>query len=288
MRVFHSISRICICLSVILSCQKDMTGTQDDAQETDGPQIRIAIIGDSISTFHGFLPSDSKGYDGEKYSCFYPRGDVKSVKNTWWYKTAALLGIDVNNITNCSWSGSRVTGDSASTANAYAGCSSRRISDLSFKGYDPDFIICYISCNDWASNVPIGNWSDTDNIPEEGTVSTLREAYALMLHKAKKAFPGSTVICLTNLEDTKRDKTPGWPSNNTNGISVEEWNKNIKEVSGIMGCHTIDLQDSGINYNNVSSYTIDDGLHPNNAGMTLIANLVAKEIKSLLYTQVDE
>ncbi len=109
-----------------------------------------------------------------------------------------------------------------------------------------------------------------------------------MLHKAKKAFPESTVICLTNLEDTKRDKTPGWPSNNTNGISVEEWNENIKDVSEILGCHTIDLKDSGINYNNVTSYTVDDGLHPNNAGMTLIANLVAKEIKSLLYTQVDE
>lgn len=288
MRVLLSISNICICLSIILSCQKETTGTQDDSQGTETPQVRIAIIGDSISTFYGYLPSDSKGYDGENYRYYYPRGDVKNVKNTWWYKTAALLGISVNNITNCSWSGSRVTGDSSSTTNASAGCSSRRISDLSFKGYNPDIIICYISCNDWASNVPIGNWYDPDNIPEEGTVSTLREAYALMLYKTKQAYPESMVICLTNLEDVKRDKTPGWPSNNTKGISVEEWNENIKDVSEILGCHTIDLKDSGINYNNVTSYTVDDGLHPNNAGMTLIANLVAKEIKSLLYTQVDE
>lgn len=285
------IFRICFCLFVLASCQKDVADLLEDTREMADPgypHIRIAIIGDSISTFNGYAPSDSTGYDGVEYSSYYPQGDVKSVENTWWYKTAALLGISANNITNCSWGGSHVTGNSSLTTNASAGCSSRRISDLSYKGEKPDIIICYISCNDWAHDIPIGNWAGSDSIPEEGKVSTLREAYALMLYKIKQAYPESMVICLTNLDDVKRDKTPGWPSNNSNGITVEQWNENIKEVAGVFGCYTIDLQDSGINYNNVLSYTVDRGLHPNKAGMTLIANKVAKEIKSLLDAQVDE
>ena len=289
MRVFLFISRICFCLLVVLSCQKEevMEGASDaieDSHETADTlqsQIRIAIIGDSISTFGDNSPSSAKGYDGAKYKSYYPRGDVRRVNNTWWYKVAESLGIDIDNVSNCSWSGSLVTGNSSSTTNASAGCSSRRISDLSYKG-KPDIIICFISCNDWASSIPLGNWTITDSIPKDGIVSTMREAYALMLYKAKESYPESTIICLTNLDDTKRDKTPGWPSNNTKGISVEEWNKNIKEISSSLGCFTIDLQDAGLDYNNISSLTVDNGLHPNDKGMSLIANKVSKEIKTVL------
>ena len=289
MRVFLFISRICLCLLFFLSCQKEeiewkLLDTLDVSQEIADSlqsQIRIAIIGDSISTFGDFSPSSTKGYDGARYKSYYPRGDVRKVNNTWWYKVAESLGVDLNHVSNCSWSGSRVTGNSSSKMDASAGCSSRRIADLSYKG-NPDFIICFISCNDWANNIPLGNWATTDSIPKDGVISTMREAYALMIYKAKESYPESTIICLTNLDDTKRDKTPGWPSNNTKGISVEEWNKNIKEISSSFGCYTIDLQDAGIDYHNVPLLTVDNGLHPNDAGMSLIADKVSKEIKTIL------
>lgn len=287
MRVFLFLSRICFSVLVFLSCQKEGTAVVSDTLETHAiadeqkSHLRIAILGDSISTFDGFSPSGTTGYDGERYKSYYPRGDVRKVNNTWWYKVAVSLGIDPDNLSNCSWSGSCVTGDSSSTVNAFAGCSSRRITDLSYRGI-PDLIICYISCNDWAGNVPLGNWSTEDRFPEDGKISTLREAYALMIHKIQVSFPESIIICLTNLDDTKRDKTPGWPSNNSKGVSVEEWNRNIKEVSNALGCYTIDLQDAGIDYYNVSSLTVDNGLHPNDKGMTLIANKASKEIQTIL------
>ena len=289
MRVFLFISRICFCLLFLLSCQKeeltwqlsDTSVVSHEIADSLQSQIRIAIIGDSISTFGDFSPSSTKGYDGVRYKSYYPRGDVRKVNNTWWYKVAESLGVDIDHVSNCSWSGSRVTGNSSSTIDASAGCSSRRITDLSYKG-EPNLIICYISCNDWASNVPLGNWSATDSIPKGGMISTMREAYALMIHKAKESYPESIIICLTNLDDTKRDKTSGWPSNNSKGISVEEWNRNIKEISSALGCYTIDLQDAGINYFNVSSLTVDNGLHPNDKGMSLIANKVASEIKTII------
>ena len=273
-----------------LSCQK----IGEDVNPWDIPEeelpsiksdIRIAVLGDSISTFAGFLASDTQGYQGAAYKSYYPSGDVRKINDTWWYKLCQLLGADINNLCNCSWSGSRVTGNSNSETDASAGCSNRRIADLSVKGFTPDLVICYISCNDWANSVPIGDWSSSDPVPEDGNVSSLREAYALMIHKIRQQYPSSMVVCLTNLDDSKRDKTPGWPSNNTVGVTVEEWNQNIKEISSAFDCITIDLQTCGINYENVSKYTVDGGLHPNSAGMTLIAKKIASDLSPLLEKQ---
>ncbi len=239
--------------------------------------LKIAIIGDSISSFKGSSPSDLKGYNGVRYKFFYPQGDVKSVESMWWFKVAQALSVSIDNVCNCSWSGSRVTGNSSSTTNASAGCSTRRIKDLSAKGFVPDIVICFISCNDWANNVPLGLWTLTDDLPTEGTISTSREAYAMMISKIREYYPSCLIFCLTNLDDTKRDFTPGWPSNNRRGVSVDDWNKSLAELFKSLGCFTIDLQDCGIDYNSLSSFSVD-GLHPNDAGMTLIANKVTTEL----------
>lgn len=244
--------------------------------------IRISIIGDSISSFKGSSPSDTDGYEGAKYAFFYPNGDVNRLENIWWYKVAEALNIPIGNINNCSWSGSRVTGNSSSTTNASAGCSTKRIIDLSSKGFDPDIVLCFISCNDWAHGVPLGNWTDVEATPSDGVISTAREAYALMIFKIKELYPLCQIFCMTNLEDTKRDYTPGWPSNNRRGVSVDDWNKSITELSTALGCNIINLQECGITYDNLSRYTVDGGLHPNNTGMTLIAQKVAQELVKAL------
>lgn len=245
---------------------------------------KIAIIGDSISTYAGWLPSDISGYDGSTYNRYYPRGDVNSVSKTWWYKLAILLGLDpATNISNCAWSGSKVSGNSESTTSAAAGCSDRRISDLTlrFNGKSPDIIICFISCNDWGKtpNTPIGNWSITDQIPSDGTITELRAAYALMLNKLHTTYPLAKVFCCTILDDFSRDATPGWPSNNASGVSTYEWNKNIEEIAQAFGCEIIDFNRCGINYANIGTYfSVDSGLHPNDAGHTLMANKAFNEL----------
>lgn len=244
--------------------------------------IKIGIIGDSISTFDGFLPSSVDGYDGATYKAYYPKGNVNKVEKTWWYKTALLLGCSPDDICNCSWSGSYVTGNATSTTSAYAGCSDRRIQDLSVRGFEPDVVLCFISCNDWANSVSIGTWAVKDSIPETANIETLREAYGTMILKIKHYYPSATIFCMTNLEDKKRDYTPGWPSNNRKGISTEAWNSNITELAGQLGCHTVDLNACGINYDNAVKYTVDSGLHPNDAGMTLVAKKVAGAIAEVL------
>ena len=241
----------------------------------------LGIIGDSISTFQGWLPSDIPGYDGSTYAVYYPHGTLTMVQQTWWYKVATQLRISPEHISNCSWSGSRVSGNSTSTTSAGAACSTRRISDLTLRGFTPDIIICFISCNDWGNtpNVPIGDWKVTDPIPSEGTITEMRAAYALMLNKIHVAYPQSRVFCCTILDDFARDRTAGWPSNNYDGVSTHEWNENIIDVATALGCDVINLHRCGINYSNIAEYyAVDAGIHPNSAGHTLMARKIVAEL----------
>lgn len=244
---------------------------------------KIAVIGDSISTYQGWLPSDSAGYDGASYAYYYPRGNVNSPALTWWYKMALQIGINPSTDLNmCSWSGSRVSCSgnvrSDSTSSAAPGCSTRRISDLAIKGWNPDIVIVFISCNDWANNVSVGSWAVSDAIPAEGIITELRAAYALMLNKIHSSYPSAKIFCCTNLDDLYRDSAAGWPSNNGNGVTTYQWNQNIREIAEAFGGEVIDLHSCGINYSNIASYAVDAGLHPNVAGMDLIAQKMVNEL----------
>ena len=253
-----------------------LTPTTPESNIEKFRNVSLAILGDSISTFKGWLPSDLQGYDGSKYEYYYPSGNVDTVDKCWWHIVASKLGISLSNVSNCAWSGSTVTGTHNSDNNAYAGCPNRRISDLALRiNKSPDIIICFISCNDWGSNVQIGDYS-TENKPVNS--STFREAYALMLYKIKKAYPKARVFCCTNLDDKRRDAVNDFPSNNASGISTYKWNTNIEEIAKAFGCEIIDLHSCGISLFNISDFAVDTGLHPNTAGHKLMASKVIKEL----------
>ena len=243
---------------------------------------KIAVIGDSISTYSGWLPSDISGYDGTQYATYYPHGTLNSVSMMWWYKVAQALNLSPqNNLSICSWSGSRVTGDSEATSTAVCGSSTRRISDLKlrFNNQAPDIIICFIGCNDWGNDVAIGDWQTSDAIPQEGTIRKFRNSYALMLDKIHATYPHARVFCCTILDDFSRDQTQGWPSNNASDVSTHTWNESIREIASALGCDVIELNRCGINYSNIKDYySVDSGLHPNADGHTLMARKVVAEL----------
>ena len=237
----------------------------------------LGIIGDSISTYSGWLPSDVSGYSGSTYATYYPRGDVNSVERTWWHQVYKKLGFA--NVCNCSWSGSRVTGDSDSTTRAYAGCSTRRISDLTIRGYVPDVIIVFLGRNDWGNNVSLGTWTESDGIPSGGTISLFRTGYALMLAKIRQTYKKAKIYCCTNLDDIVTDDG-SWPTNNASGISTVTWNRNVIEIAEYFGCSIIDLHNCGINYFNLDLFSVDAQLHPNAAGMELMAEKIICQMLS--------
>lgn len=227
---------------------------------------KLSILGDSISTFQDYIPNG--------YATYYPHGNLDKVYETWWYKLAEELNMTI--LKNASWSGSRVSGDSQ--GNAYAGCSTARISDLADNDETPDIIIVYISTNDWANNVPIGNFTNKSSIPDEGTITEISKAYALMLYKIRTTYPDATVYCVTNLEGRSATSGADYPITNSNGETIHDVNHAITEIAHIFGCHVIDLNVSGIHFWNLANYTVDQRLHPNEKGAEIIKEVIKLDL----------
>lgn len=256
---------------------------------------KVSIIGDSISTFNGYIPT---GYD-----YFYPRTGtdfVSSVDNMWWKKLCDETGLSI--LKNCSWSGTCVTNVSTPITTAECASTNARINDLADNGTNPDIVICYIGINDFykisASNAsywckPLGDYIAETALsvqPEDEMQSetfyptTFSEAYALMIGKIMATYPLAKVYCCTLPEENVYNSyheayTNGFPVFNklSTPLPLSAYNDRIRVLARNMGASVIDLHDCGITQWNVNSYT-QDGLHPLITGHELIKN----KIKSAL------
>lgn len=241
----------------------------------------FSILGDSISTYQGYLVSNESGYEGSSYAHFYPRYGVDNVNKTWWKKLEELSGMKI--LHNCSWSGSQVAGNSTSTTNAQVGCSNRRIADLGRNNTKPDIILILIGVNDLRNNDAhaLGEWTANDELPTEGNVDTFSAAYALMVSKVLIAYPNSEVYCCTILDtgntrwDTHDDTK--YPCKNDRNNTTYQWNQKIKEVAKGLGANILNMHECGINYFNLNTFT-GDRLHPNADGTTLMAKKAYSEL----------
>lgn len=236
---------------------------------------KISIIGDSISSYTGFVPSG--------YASHYPNvaSGITVVEKTWWHPLCTETDMEL--LTNASWSGSYVCGNATSTTSALAACSSKRVSDIGAKG-TPDIIVCYIGINDFGQNVhrQLGDYVGRSVLPEETTeVNVFSDAYAIMIHKLMAAYPSAKIYCCSLLETSSAHWDTGgantFPTINNNGKTVSEFNERIEELCKNMGARFIDLHSSGINYFNLSAYT-HDGLHPNANGAVLIKETVKAKL----------
>lgn len=210
----------------------------------------LSILGDSISTFAGYIPSENLTY--------YPKDDVKSVSDTWWHKL--ISGLDMTLNVNNSWSGSRVTTTDGETS---AGCI--RCENL---GTNPDVIIVYMGINDYNNEVELGTYDGKSAVPTVTT--TFREAYAIMLDKILTAYPSAEVWCCT-LPQCERNGESGFPEINENGVALSDYNKAIEELADSFGVKVLQHHSCGLTYHNMSVFNPNE-LHPNKKGHSLIAN----------------
>ena len=211
----------------------------------------LSILGDSISTFSGYIPAGNATY--------YPRDDVQTVDGTWWKKLIDALGmtLEVNN----SWSGSYVT---TVNGDASAGCGAR----AEALGESPDVIIVWMGINDFGNEVGLGTYGGTTAVP--ATTTTFREAYAIMLNKILTKYKTSEVWVCTLPQCEKNGET-AFPEINGNGVALAAFNKAICELAEAFGVKVLDHNRCGLNYQNISVYE-SDSLHPNKSGHSLIAN----------------
>lgn len=206
----------------------------------------ISILGDSISTYEGYIPSENLSYY-TGINC-----GVSSVNQTWWKRLIDAFGMRLK--LNNSWSGSRV-----SLTNGTESAGITRASNL---GDNPNVIIVYMGINDFNNEVPLVDF---------------RSAYETMIDRIKTTYPNAYVLCST-LPQCERNGEIGEPEINDAGVYLSEYNTVITETATLKNVEVLDFANCGITYANLSQYAGDwdsstgKALHPNSAGHQLIAN----------------
>ena len=236
--------------------------------------LKLSILGDSISTFDGYIPTD--------YNIFYPgSGEISTVEKTWWWQVMDTTGMELN--ANASSSNTTVTGDSLDTTGSAPGCSTKRMIDLTpgDDGPAPDILIVFMGTNDFLRSVELGTFTEP-SAQDEGIAENFCDAYELMIQKLNALYPNAEIYFCT-LPETNAgdvDEYPeSYPATNKNGNTIGDFNAEIATIASAYSYPVIDIHDCGITYETLGQYT-SDGVHPNAEGAKLIAEYV---INALLY-----
>lgn len=232
---------------------------------------KLSILGDSISTFDGWIP--------EGYACFFPmNGDVAQVEQTWWQIVLQNTGMEL--CVNGSSSGSTCAGDSTSPDDCGYGCSDYRIGDLiRSDGCLPDVIIVYMGTNDFMKAVPLGD-NDGTQVVEEGVIENFSDAYCLILDKLIDSYPDAEIYCCNLPEMGVWGPASGpvfVPFVNGLELTPADYGKRIEIIAAAKGCEVIDLKNCGITMENLQWY-VSDGVHLNPEGMELVGSAVTEAV----------
>ena len=236
-----------------------------DTQTTQTESVKLSILGDSLSTYVGWIPGEC--------SDFFPmNGALTDVSETWWMQVLDETGMEL--CANNSSSGSTCVGNSLAIGEMKYGCSGDRLSRLtSSQGKIPDIIIVYMGTNDMVNGVPIGDNDGTIPV-EEGEIDYFSDAYTLILDKLSSEYPAAKIYCcglhqLGNWGTTQ----PFVTFKNHLGLTAEDYSKQIETIAANKGIPYIDLYHCGIEIDNLDEMT-SDGVHFTPLGMKYVKEAV--------------
>ncbi|MBO5868778.1 MAG: hypothetical protein J6Q54_07720, partial [Oscillospiraceae bacterium] len=254
----------------------------------------VSVLGDSISTFNGYsndaTGNTTIGGNGPRYDA--GAADTKpgsyclleSVDDTWWMHFANRSGMNL--LVNNSWAGSQVFGGKTSDGRVIPAAYLDRCVNLHDNTLEnnpgnapihPDVIFVYLGINDYNFNRSKVGTAAVDYaglVNSDGTYvtpTTFGEAYGIMLHKMRNAYPNAQIVAKTLLPQNlySVDKT-AW----------EQHNACIRAAAEYYDIPLVDLAENcAITWENFSSYMIDK-IHPTTAGMKLISDCIAAELSS--------
>ena len=251
---------------------------------------RISVIGDSISTFRGFVPSG--------YGCHYPTSDhdLTSVSQTYWYRLAYDLMSDARIERNISFSGTavaRTTNTSYSSQSWFGQDFCARFIAQDGVG-QPDIILIHGGTNDYAHNVDKlapGVEMRSPNAPSDDVLAQLFatadaattraeiealddtsfcSAYIKLLCLIRERYPEAKVVCIIG-----------------DYLSTGIEQSTIK-IAEHYGAKSVDLY--AVNGFNDQTYmpkhdynpSTGSGCHPSSKAMEYIANKIYPELGSWL------
>lgn len=199
-----------------------------------GAQKKMSILGDSYSTFKGYVTP-------EKNVCFYRPvskfpNNVHDVKNTWWWILKEKMGLEMEK--NNSYSGATICN---------TGYAKNDYSDRSFVTRmrnigNPDILFIFGGTNDCWATAPLGDykyekWTKRD-------LYQFRPAFAFMINYLKVAHPQMRIINICNSDldgDYNASMMEICRHYNVENIQLENIDKQYKHPS-ILGMQEIAKQ----------------------------------------------
>ncbi len=223
----------------------------------------ISILGDSISTFEGYIP-EADGVN-LKHRKRYPQDTLLTdVNETWWMRVINELGATLG--INDSWAGScvrnKIDGNQGDVGEDAAMASLTRIKNLGSNG-SPDVILFYGGTNDAGRNYTLGEF-DPENAPAAADLTAKKwdsfaDSYVCAILRMKHFYPNAKIYAMT----------PSFTKSYYPDERLASFVDVIQRICAHYGVPCVDLRESGLRVD-----MLPDGLHPNATGMKCISEAV--------------
>lgn len=190
---------------------------------------KLAIIGDSYSTYEGHVP--------EGYFCWYMNSgnecenDMPCAEKTWWYQLSKENDLEI--VMNCSFSGSAVCYSGYPDMPDRIGSAfiSRMKVDLGERRTtpEPDILLIFGGTNDFWAEAPLGDIKYSDWTEEDFV--NFSPSYCYMLDYLKKWNPKAKIYNILNDEITSSIRDIMKEACKHYGVEMIEL-KNIEKQNG--------------------------------------------------------
>ena len=165
---------------------------------------KVFILGDSYSTYDGYIPDGYASYYGENKT---REAKLRDVSYTWWHRY--LKNTDSELVRNSSYSGTTIchTGydGSDNISRSFITRLEKLINDGFFKENKVDTFFILGGTNDSWANSPLGERKYSDWSTED--LYNVLPAIYYLLNLAKENFPQTRIVCIINSDVIKEEIT---------------------------------------------------------------------------------
>ncbi len=291
MKFLRFLSLILVFLTVfssfgIIGAAEDISAySADTVQPLKGKTL--SVLGDSISTFenasNGKAASTTNSTIKDNVAYYTSEKTNVTLDKTWWKQVEAKTGMKI--LVNNSYSNSNIFDPKYKNSNV--GYLSRAVNlhdnTGNNSGEKPDIIAIYLGTNDVSKHSSHLGLAEDINYKKlikksngkttYAKPTTVCEAYAIMIHKIKAAYPKAEIYCFNIL--------PRRGATDTLAQAISDFNDSIRIIADYYECNYVNLNKcSGITASRLVNdrYLHDKLLHPNKKGMSAIANAFIDEL----------
>ncbi len=227
----------------------------------------ISILGDSISTFAGYIPK-ADGFNREHLARYPQDNLLTDVNETWWMQIIDVLNAKLG--INDSWRGATFSGavpvTTGDTGENAALSNLQRIQNLGSNG-TPDVIMVYGGTNDLAHVSKIGTF-DPSVAPTTVDLTTakwdnLADGFLHTILRIRYYYPDAQIIVML----------PTYTASYYSNEKLARGNEVMAAICDYYGVAYTDLRESG-----VTEDLLPDGIHPGEQGMDLITDAVLEAV----------